>query len=249
MQGIWLSSYRLATIMAASLAMTGLAQAQHTIFFTTESYPPFTYTTADGTYKGIAIDQIAVIMRDVGHGYGIEMMPWARAITLAETQPWHCAFATARTPDREPRFKWVVPLYVDRSILVRHASAAIKTATLDEAKRFTVGTHRGDYTEQVLKQLGFETIDLSADVDTTLRKLLGERIDLMPMSESVFNKLKADGTPIADVMVLSEQELGIACNLGLPDDVIHRLRKNLRAMIDDGTQAAIERRYGINRLP
>ncbi len=236
-------------LLSAGLAVAGCAQAEQAITFTTESYPPFTYKTADGSFSGIAIEQITVIMRDVGHSYSIEIMPWARAITLAETQAWHCAFAAARTPERERQFKWVVPLFVDRSILVRHAANPVQAKTLDEARQFTVGTHRGDYTEQILKQLGFGTIDLSADVDTTLRKLLGDRVDLMPMSEAVYNKLKADGTPIEKVIVLAEQQLGIACNLAMPDDVIERLRTNLRTMIDDGTQAAIERRYGINRSP
>jgi polar amino acid transport system substrate-binding protein len=236
-------------LLFAGLVVAGCAQAQQSITFTTESYPPFTYQNADGSYSGIAIEQIALIMRDIGHGYSIEIMPWARAIALAEAQAWHCAFAAARTPERERQFQWVVPLFVDRSILVRHAATPVQVKTLDEAKQFTVGTHRGDYTEQLLKRLGFGAIDLSADVDTTLRKLLGDRVDLMPMSEAVYNKLKADGTPIEKVIVLAEQQLGIACNLAMPDDVIERLRRNLRTMIDDGTQAAIERRYGINASP
>ncbi|RWX78627.1 transporter substrate-binding domain-containing protein [Neorhizobium lilium] len=236
-----------ALLLFAGLGVANCAFAQQSITFSTESYPPFSYRDSDGSYKGIGVEQVAIIMRDVGPPYTLEIMPWARAITLAETREWHCVFAAARTPERETRFKWVVPLYIDRSILVRHAGSNVHAGTLDEARQFTLGTHREDYTAQILKSLGFPKIDLSADIDTTLRKLLGDRIDMMPMSESVYDKLKTDGNPIEKVIVLTEQQLGIACNRNIPDDIIARMQSNLTKMIADGTQRAVEKKYGINR--
>jgi polar amino acid transport system substrate-binding protein len=225
------------------------AHAQPSIIFTTESYAPFSYRNPDGDYKGVGVDQITLIMRDLGVDYTFDIMPWARAIALAETEPWHCVFSAARTPEREARFKWVVPLYRDRNLLVRRAGSDVQAQTLDQARQFTVGTHREDYTETLLKELGFDTIDLSADIDTTLRKLLGNRIDMMPMSETVYRTLKADGTPLEEVMVLTEQVLGIACNRDMPDELIARMQAKLSAIVADGTQKAIERRYGIDQSP
>lgn len=239
---------KIAVPLLASLCLTAGAHAQQPIVFSTESYPPFSYQEPGGSYRGVGIDQVEIIMRDVGTPYTLEIMPWARAIAVAETQPMHCVFAAARTPEREPRFKWVVPLFIDRSILVRHAGSKVKAATLDEAKQYTTGTHRADYTEALLKSLGFPKIDLSADVDTTLRKLLQDRIDMMPMSEGVYQKLKADGTPIEKVMLFSEQHLGIACNLDVPDELIVRMQAGLDRLIKDGVQNAILKRYGIDEL-
>jgi polar amino acid transport system substrate-binding protein len=231
------------------LACPALAEPPHAappIALTTESYPPFSYREPDGTYRGVGIDQVGIIMRDADLPFTIEMMPWARAIALAETQPRHCVFAAARTPDREPRFKWVVPLFLDVNILVRHAASAANPATMDEAKQFTIGTHREDYTENVLKRLAFPKIDLSADLDATLRKLLGQRIDMMPMSEGVYAKLKTEGMPIERVMAFSQQQLGMACNKDIPDSEISRMQAGLDALIRQGGQKAILSRYGIN---
>jgi polar amino acid transport system substrate-binding protein len=233
-------------LLLASLGTASCALAQQSIAFTTESYPPFSYRDPDGSYHGVGIDQITILMRDAGLTFTVEMMPWARAIALAETQSSHCVFAAARTPEREAHFKWVVPLLVDRNILVKHAGSAVNPATMEDARQFTIGTHRQDYTEGLLRSLGFAKIDLSAEIDGTLRKLLSDRIDMMPMSEGSYEKLKAEGTPIEKVMVFSEQQLGIACNRDVADTAIAGMQAGLDKLIRDGTQKAILMRYGIS---
>ncbi|WP_440411563.1 substrate-binding periplasmic protein [Neorhizobium petrolearium] len=235
-----------ASLLLAGLSFAPAAIAQQPIMFSTESYPPFSYREPDGSYRGAGVDQIEIIMHGVETPFVMEIMPWARAIMLAETQPMHCVFAAARTPEREPRFKWVMPLFIDRNILIRHTGSKVDASTIEEARQYTVGTHRGDYTEALLRNSGFPRIDLSADFDTTLRKLLGDRIDMMPMSQGVYERRKAEGTPIEKVMIFSDQRLGIACNKDVPDELISKMQANLDEMIRKGAQDTIFRRYGID---
>lgn len=237
---------KIAVLLLASVGITPIAHAAEPLVLTTESYPPFSYQDSSGAYRGVGIDQVEIIMRDLGIPRTIEIMPWARAIALAETQEGHCVFAAARTAEREARFKWVVPLFVDRSLLVRHTGSTVKAATIEEAKQYMVGTYRADYTEGLLRSAGFPKIDLSADLDITLRKLLRDRIDLMPISEGVYQKLKAEGTAIEKVMVFAEQQLGIACNRQVPDALIGKMQTALDTLIKDGVQSTILKRYGIN---
>jgi polar amino acid transport system substrate-binding protein len=236
-----------AILLLACLGFATAAASQQTLVFTTESYPPYSYREPGGNYRGVGIDQVEIIMQDLGVPHTMEIMPWARAIALTETSAMHCVFAAARTPEREAKFKWVVPLLVDRNILVRLSGSNVEASTLEEAKRYTIGTHREDYTEALLRNLGFPKTDISADVDTTLRKLLGGRIDMMPMSEGVYERLRADGTPIEKVILFSEQQLGIACHKDVPDDLIERMQANLDRLIKDGVQDAILQRYGLKR--
>jgi polar amino acid transport system substrate-binding protein len=236
-----------ALLLLASFILASDAAAQNPIVFVTESYPPFSYQEPGGKYRGAGIDQIEIIMQKTQVPYTVEILPWARAIAMAETQARHCVFAAARTAEREARFKWVVPLFIDRSILVRHGGSKVSAATMDEAKEYTVGTHRADYTEGLLRSFGFPKIDLSSDIDTTLRKLLEDRIEMMPMSEGVYEKLRAAGTAIEKVIVFSEQYLGIACNRATPDELIATMQANLDRLIKDGVQTAILGRYGLNQ--
>lgn len=236
-----------ALLLLASFGFASGAAAQNPIVLMTESYPPFSYQEPGGKYRGAGIDQVEVIMREAQVPFTLEILPWARAIAMAETQAGHCVFAAARTAEREPRFKWVVPLFVDRNILVRHGGSKVSAATMEEAKQYTVGTHRADYTEGLLKSFGFPKIDLSSDIDTTLRKLLEDRIEMMPMSEGVYEKLRGTGTAIERVIVFSEQPLGIACNRTTSDELIATMQANLDRLIKDGAQTAILNRYGINQ--
>jgi polar amino acid transport system substrate-binding protein len=234
--------------LVAILALASPASAQHALNLTTEAYPPLTYRDKDGSYRGAGVEQVEVIMRNAGIPFTMEILPWARAIALAETQPMHCVFSAARTADREPRFKWVLPLNLSRNFLVRNTQSAVRATTMDEAKRYTIGTHRADYTESILRERGFPTIDLSADFEFTLNKLLEQRIDMMPMSEAAFDRLRAEGKPIEKVILLAEQPLGIACNRDVPDQTIERMQDALDVLIKDKRQDEILLRYGMKPL-
>ena len=235
----------------ALIGMLGLASpvlAQQAITLTTELYPPFSYRGEDGKYHGSSMEQVEALMRHADIPFTIEIMPWARAITLAETKPMHCVFSAARIAEREARFKWVTPISVDHYILVRRADAAVKAGTMEEAKRLTIGTHRADFTETLLRERGFPSIDLSADVESTLKKLLERRVDLMPMSETVYERLKSEGKPVEMALPFSENHLGLACNKQMSDELIGRMQGGLDRLIREKGQDEILTRYGLKPL-
>ncbi|TNM63001.1 substrate-binding periplasmic protein [Aliirhizobium smilacinae] len=235
----------------ALICMLGLgspALAQSAVTLTTESYPPFIYRNPDGTYHGSSVEQVEALMRNAGIPFTMEIMPWARAITLAETQPMHCVFSTARIPEREKRFKWVTPLSISRHVLVRLAGSGVTAKTLEEAKRYTIGTHRADFTETLLRERDFPSIDLSSDFEITLNKLLEQRVDMMPMSDNIYERLKSEGKPIEIVLPFSESHFGIACNKQMPDDLISRMQNGLDALISEKGQDEILQRYGLKPL-
>lgn len=222
--------------------LSATAQAQP-VSFLTEDYPPFNYR--DGNQiKGAAADQIGQIMAGLGD-YTIEIMPWARAYAQARTTPMNCVFATAHTAARDPLFKWVEPLLIDRNILIKHKGSAVTAATLDEAKAYTVGTWRDDSTEVLLRQFGFPKIDIATTMTVTLKKLMNDRIELMPMSELSYEKMVREGEPIERVAVLSQQPIGIACQPDFPEDLRRKMQAALDRQIADGTQKRIFLRYGM----
>jgi polar amino acid transport system substrate-binding protein len=232
-------------LLLAFLSLPCLAQAE-TISFTTEDYAPFNYREGK-EIKGATVEQVQKVMADIGVDYTIEMMPWARAYNLARTTPMTCVFATAHNSTRDASFKWVEPLLIDRNILIRRAGSGVVAANLEEAKQYTVGTWREDYTETTLKENGFTKLDIASDFNATLRKLLGGRIDMMPISELYFDKLKAD-QPLEMVTVLSSQPMGIACEKNFPDDLLARMQTALNKVISDGDQKTIFRKYGLQLL-
>lgn len=227
-----------------SLTLFSPARAD-TVHFTTEEYPPFNYR--DGkTVVGATTEQVRKVMADIGVDYTITIMPWARAYNQALADPMTCVFATAHNEERNALFKWVQPLLIDRSILIKHSGSAVAASTIDEARKYLVGTWREDYTETILRRNNFPRIDIGSDFKASLKKLMSDRIDLMPISEFYFDKLKADGNAVEKVTVLSQQPMGIACQKDFPTDLLNKMQKTLNALIANGTQKQIFLKYGLH---
>ncbi len=230
----------------ALLSLSCLFPARaETIHFTTEEYPPFNYR--DGkTPVGATTEQVEKMMADIGVDYTIDIMPWARAYNQALMEPMTCVFVAAHNEERDKLFKWIQPLLIDRSVLIKHSGSKVAATTVDEAKEYLVGTWREDYTETILRRNNFPRIDVGSDFKAALKKLMSDRIDLMPISEFYFDKLKREGNAVEKVTILSQQPMGIACQKDFPADLQRRMQAELDALIADGTQKRIFLKYDLH---
>lgn len=229
--------------LCLSLAPLSLALAE-TLHFVTEEYAPFNYTK-DGKITGIAVDQVETIAKAAGIDYTLEIMPWARAFAMAENQPNTCVFTTGYNRERIKRFIWVNPLLKDQMVLIKRQGDAHNGLTLAKALELKVGSQRGDFAVEALELLGFKNIDLAADIDITLRKLLSGRIDLMPTSVKTYKKLIKDGIPVEKAMLMDGQIYGLACNRQTPKHLIAGLQAELDKLILNGDQDRIFTAYGL----
>lgn len=232
-----------AVVFAGTLVLPlGRAVAAEPLQLTTEDYAPFNFDQ-NGEIAGLGAEQVREIMRRSGIAYEMTLMAWSRAIGLAREKPMTCVFTTAHTVDRDRQFKWVEPLLVERTLLIRAAGSGIEPADIKAATAYRTGTQTGDYTVELLRNAGFGKIDLARDLDLTLKKLLSGRVDLMAVSESYMHRKQSEGVPVETVAVLHEQVFSVACSLETPDSIVQRMQDALSAMIDDGTQAEILARY------
>jgi len=231
----------------AILAMFVFATSVHaeTIKLNTEDYRPFNFREGN-EYKGVGVEQVNLLMKDAGLDFSMEMMPWARAINLAATQPNNCVFTTVHNAERDPKFKWIEPLLKNRTVLVRKAGSDVTPSTIEEAKAYVVGTQRDDYTQTILETNHFPKIDLATNQKLSLKKLLSGRIDLMPVSEDYYAGLKSEGKPIEVAVVLAEDIYSIACNKSISDETVSKMQTSLDKLIAEGTQAALFKKYGLS---
>ncbi|WP_426235234.1 substrate-binding periplasmic protein [Pararhizobium sp. DWP1-1-3] len=230
-------------LLLSGTAVSDTANAE-TLKLLTEEYPPYNFSK-NGVISGAAVEQAELMMKGLDTPYSLEILPWARALSLAENQPWTCVFTTGHDDERDKRFKWVEPLLVDRMVMVRKTSSGVNPANIEEAKRFTVGTQRGDFSATYLQNHAFPKIDLAADMETTVKKLLGGRIDLMMTSEKTFEAMRDEGKALEPALVLEGKLYGFACNLNLPDALVEKMQAQLEKLIADGTQDRIFAKYGL----
>lgn len=208
----------------------------------TESYPPYNYQE-NGELKGIAVDLVKAVMADAGIEYEMKIQPWARAYGLALNTPGNCVFSTVHTPERDRLFEWVEPLFSTEQYLVRRTGSNVNPANLEDAKRYLVGTQLGDYTEGLLKQGGFTRVDLTSEIDLSLKKLIAGRIDLMPMAASMVTDLQKKAIPVEPAVVFTRSTDSLACNTKTPQETLEKMRASLKKLIADGTRAGIFQRY------
>ncbi|WEZ82936.1 transporter substrate-binding domain-containing protein [Rhizobium sp. 32-5/1] len=196
----------------------GIAQAEP-LKLLTEEYRPYNFSD-DGKPSGASVEQADLIMTALGIEYSIEILPWARAFSMAESQPSTCVFTTGHDHERSARFKWVMPLLVDRMVMLKKAGSSVNPLDVEDAKRFTIGTQREDFSSAYLRNNNFTKIDLAVDMEATLKKLLSDRIDLMMTSEKTFETMRTEGTQVEAALTLDGKLYGFACNLAVADTTI-----------------------------
>jgi len=197
--------------------------------------------------KGISVELMHLLMADAGLDYDMELMPWARAISLAENRNGYCVFTTVHTKERDKRFEWIGPLFTNHSYLVKSTNSNVQAPTLEAARKYLVGTQLGDYTVGVLEGLQFTRIDLASNIDITINKLVLGRIDLMPMAGSLVDELQTKGVLVTKLMTLNESPQSVACNKEIPAPAIARMQASLDKLIENGTWDTIFAKHGLNR--
>jgi polar amino acid transport system substrate-binding protein len=224
------------------------APLAETLHFVTEEYAPFNYTK-DGKITGISIDQVKAITKAADVDYTIEIMPWARAFAMAQTQPMTCVFTAGYNRERADRFAWINPLLKDEMVLLKRKDGSKGPATLHEALAMKVGSQRGDFAVEALESLGFKDIDLAADIDISVRKLISGRIDLMPTSIKTYENLVMQGHAVEKAMLMEGQIYGLACHKETSPDLIARLQAELDRLVLSGEQDRIFTAYGLPPNP
>ena len=70
---------------------------------------PFVYKEGE-VAKGVAYELLREMAKRVGHSGKVEIVPFARALNIAETEADVLCFSIGRNPTREALFQWVTPL-------------------------------------------------------------------------------------------------------------------------------------------
>jgi polar amino acid transport system substrate-binding protein len=233
-----------AVLSLATAAAHAAASTKPRLYLTTETSAPS--SMLDGTRViGIATDKVREAMQRAGVDYTIELLPWKRAYLAAQQRPDACVYSTSRTPEREGLFKWVGPTDVGHWVMLARADSKLKLRSLDDAKGLRIGTYNGDARDAYLRERGFR-VDAANEDLANAGKLLLDRIDLWAASlrsgSTILTRYGYD-KKIVPLLVFNRIEMYLACNRGVPDEVVARLNAAFVAIARDGTGRRIERSY------
>lgn len=198
----------------------------------------------DGFVTGRETDKVREMMARAGTEFRIELQPWKRAYTTALSEPNACVFPTARTPEREPLFKWAGPTDEAEWELWGRADHEFPLRTLEDARKLRIGTYNGDARDEYLRSHGFTVEPVPNDL-LNPQKLLMRRIDLWAVGRRGMEPMKQYewSGKIVPLLVFNRVKIHLACNPAVPDALIARLNAALEEMRRDGTMARIEKKY------
>ncbi|MDX1369226.1 ABC transporter substrate-binding protein [Pseudomonas sp.] len=139
----------------------------------------------DGRVGGPASRVVEAMLQRAGlDDYSLALYPWARAYDMALQQPNVLIYLIARTPEREPLFKWLGEVMrIEYHVYKLRGQPDIQVRTLADAKHYSIGVLRDDVRHQYLQAEGFTKLVVSAHNRDNFRRLLNRQIQLVPMPE------------------------------------------------------------------
>lgn len=108
--------------------------------------PPINYQDESDKAKGIAIDVLAAILKDLGQPIDeekVRFIDWPKAIKTVESTPHTILVSAALTPEREYKFKWVGPVSSLKLGLIANKKNNIRIHNRSDVSNYRVALIRG----------------------------------------------------------------------------------------------------------
>lgn len=163
--------------------------------------PPASYLDSHGQLTGFSVEVVQAIQRNLDDKTVIEVLPEARAIHIARTEPNVLLFSFSRTPKREDEFYWVGQLSVKAWSVYALSSNPVQIQSLEELRKVkAIGVVRGDIREEWLTEQGFRNLHPSVNHKQNMHRLRSGRLDLIAYeSQGIQHLLLEEGFDLQDI--------------------------------------------------
>ncbi len=239
------SPWLLVIVLIPPLLISNMARAAPVEWLAAE-LPPFVWQTKDGP-QGLAYELATQMSAKIGRPMTLAFYPWARAIRMAESGANYGVFPLARTPDRESRFKWLIPLAQVNYTFFGLSGSSVDLNDLASLRTQRVGVLRGSPIIKNLQAEKFSHIVQAKDYKDLLR-LLNEGIIAAayagePMLRAAIDEFKFKPQDFRSGLSLKSAELYMATSLGLDPAEAELWLRAYRELQQDGTLARLQRKH------
>ena len=220
----------------------------------TEKLMPYSYKDNSGNVSGFSTQIVKKLMEETGIKGSISVHSWSNAFDIALTEKNVLIYSIGRNTEREKLFKWV-GVITDYKIFFYGLKSRkdIKINSLDDAKKFYIGTVSRDFREQFLIEKGFiKNQNLYSIHEDTLniKKLIAGRISLWPVNDLTVSYIakenKIDISRLENKYTLLEIELYLAFSTKTSDEIVRKFSDALKKIKSDGTYQKIKNNYLFN---
>jgi len=237
---------RLTTLFLSLLACAWAVAQPLTIY--TEIDAPGQFFRPDGSLTGLSVEVVKELQRRTGNTDRIKVVPWARGYLELQTLPNVVLFATARTAERDPLFRWIGPTDEKRYALFVKADSPILLKTLEDAKKLgAIGVYKDDVRDLFLTGRGFKNLERTIDNIANVKKLMSGRIDAFAFATTGVSELaESAGYKVEDLkeaLPILKVQLYITFSRGTPEPTVKAWDKAFKEMKKDKTFERIYHLY------
>lgn len=231
--------------LLAALCQTLPAQA---LTLLTEDWPPVTFANGRGMADGMAVEVVHAIQTRIGDTSAIQVQPWARAYNSLLNDGNVMLFTVGRNAERERLMTLLGPILVSSTDIVAQTkyAAALRQLSPAALRKLPVAAYRGSIFASSAKAAGFQVSETN-DPAQSARMLLAGRVKLWADGNVVLGQvLREQGMPpsaVEKIVTLDKLDLYLAFSPTVPRETILQWEAGLRAIKQDGTFAAIHRRW------
>jgi polar amino acid transport system substrate-binding protein len=182
MDKIWHWFVQVASIAVLSIAALTASSAAYATepvarLITVEE-PPASFNNSEQQPEGFVVDLVQALQRHLADSSPIELMPEGRAMLTAEQDSNVLLFSFSRTPEREARYHWLLPvLRKNWQIYQLPQQRRVLKNLADLRKLSAIGVVRGDVRETFLIQQGFTNLVAVTNHQQNLQLLQSGRVE------------------------------------------------------------------------
>lgn len=163
--------------------------AQPGLTLLSHDLPPYT-ESRDGQLDGLAVRLMQEVQHELGVRYSVRLYPLKRALALTRVGPNVALFVVQRTPEREPNFKWVGPLFVNRVLIYQAPASKHRLTELSQLRQLPrVGVVLGNADDERLTREGYPNLVRYKTVEEAIERLVLGKIDALPLGERVLDAI------------------------------------------------------------
>lgn len=216
----------------------------------TESFFPFSYY--DGKeLTGYSVDIVNLLMKEANNNTNIDILPWARAVTIADTQANVLIFSMLKTPSREEQYHWIGPITKLKSYLWALSDESKIDKNNIDWTSVTIGVLRNSSADRNLQQqfnVQSDNIVRVNSYEQILGLLIKKRVNLIALPEVAMTKpamknLLSKQEPLKKVVMLLDETLYLAASKMTQPEQVKHLQVLMNKMIKDGRFNAIHEKY------
>jgi polar amino acid transport system substrate-binding protein len=211
----------------------------------TEQFPPYNYEE-NGEIIGLSTQVVQAVFDDIGIPFVPKVVPWVRALIVAENSTQTLIYSIGRIPERESRYQWVGVIAPAKNYLFKHAqNHYINISTLEEAKAYRIVTFKESVRENYLEGKGFKKGKHLVSVynyQKALKLFSLQKVELWSMNEFVAHyHVKKAGLKVKEVLKpmllldeISPEGYYMAFGNAADKKIVERFKKSLKNVKDKG---------------